>query len=134
MAQPRQDLTIGGIDFSENANKWVWKCEPVPRTGPNGGQAKSGRVISDLLGYALKFTFQLNGMTAEDAVELIAACGDRYVEATVLDPVINRTRTAWFVPTIPPVEYAYTRAGGGRLYKNGGELILEEREPHDYST
>lgn len=134
MAQPSQALTINGVDFSDRANKWRWKCEAVARTGPNGGQAKNGRIITDLLGYALKITFQLNGMAAEDAVELLAVVSDRYVSATVLDPMTNTTRTAYFVPTVPALDYAFTSSAGHRLYKHGGELILEEVEPFDHST
>lgn len=134
MAQPSQTLIIGSVDFSARANRWAWKCEAIPRTGPNGGQAKNGRVISDLVGYALRITFQLNGMTAADASSLLSACLDRYIEATVLDPITMATRSAWFQPTVPPVDYAFTTANGIRLYKNGGELILEEVEPHDYTA
>lgn len=133
MAQPAQTLTIGGVDFSARANKWAWRCEAVPRTGPNGGQAKSGRVISDLIGYALKLTFSLNGMAAGDAADLLAAAADRYVSATVLDPITNTARTAYFVPTLPALDYAFTQ-NGTRLYKAGAELILEEREPYDYTA
>lgn len=133
MNYPTQTLIINGVDFSLRANRWQWKLKLVPRTGSNSGQAKSGRTISDLLGYAMRITFSLNTMNEDEAQALLVACHNRYVTATVLDPILKANRTTQFIPTPPELSYCFTR-NGVRQYESGAELVLEEVEPYDYTA
>lgn len=124
MARPV--LTIDGTDYSDAINKYSYSVTYEQREGGNGGMAKDGSLILDVLAYKAVITFETNGMKGADLAELVSDLEGDFLTVAFTDPKTNATRTAMFHATVGELATAMWKSGNIVWYKST-QITLTEK-------
>lgn len=119
-------LIIGGVDYSDAMNKYTYTVTYEQREGGNGGLAKDGSMILDILAYKAVITFETNGLKGADLAAMVSSLEGDFLPVTFTDPKTNSTRTAEFHASVGELSTAMWKGGNVTWYK-ATEITLTER-------
>lgn len=122
----RPALTINGVDYSEKMNKYSYSVTYEQREGGNGGMAKDGSSILDLLAYKAVISFETNGLPGTDLASMVSALDGEFLTVTFTDPKQNTTRTGLFHASVGELASAMWKAGNITWYKSV-QITLTEK-------
>lgn len=121
----RPTLTINGVDCSDKINKYSYTMEYEQREGDNGGIAKDGSNILDILAYKAVITCETNGITGDDLAALLTLLQGDFLQVTFTDTRTNTDRTALMHATIGESQNAFWKGDSIVWYKSTQLMFVE---------
>jgi len=122
----RPTLIISNVDYSAAINKYSYTVTYERREGGNGGTAKDGSTILDILAYKAVIVIETNGLRGGDLAALVAMAQDDFLPVTFTDPRSNTTRTADFHIDVGEMRQAMWK-NGGIVWYAATKITLTER-------